>query len=387
MKKVLLRAPVLSKSGYGEHSRQIFRYLLSKSNIDVKVQAVPWGMTPWSVNPESEGGLIGEAIKRSVGENDKNFDISFQVQLPNEWDPSIAKYNIGVTAGVETDISNPLWTSVHCEKMDKVIVPSQHTKSTLIKSSSTNTDIAVVPECYYDELTLDFDPLAINLETDFNFLTVGVLTGHTPQTDRKNLFYLIKWFIEEFKENKDVGLVVKTNSGRDTTIDKRNTKIILKRVLDELGYQGTPKVYLLHGAMNREEMTSLYKHPSIKAFVSCTRGEGFGLPFLESAVAGLPVIATGWSAHKEFMSKGKWIDVKYKLDKVHSSKIDRNIFVDGAKWAEVDEKDFKKRLKTFKEKPEMPKEWAEKLSEKLKKEYSFKAVCQKYDEALEGLLK
>ena len=106
-------------------------------------------------------------------------------------------------------------------------------------------------------------------------------------------------------------------------------------MLDELGHKGTPKVYLLHGQMSRPEMCGLYKDPSIKAFLSCTRGEGFGLPHLESAVSGLPVIATNWSSHKEFLDKGKWIKLDYDLVDVDPTKIDNNIFVKGMQWAEV----------------------------------------------------
>ena len=95
-------------------------------------------------------------------------------------------------------------------------------------------------------------------------------------------------------------------------------------------------------------MTGIYKHESVKAFLSCTRGEGFGLPFLESAAADLPVIATNWSAHTEFLNMGKWIKLDYDLNEVHSSKFDNNIFVENTKWAECSEKDFKKIIKEYK---------------------------------------
>tara|TARA_Y100001938_G_scaffold150888_2_gene244167 strand:- start:629 stop:1792 length:1164 start_codon:yes stop_codon:yes gene_type:complete len=386
MKKVLLRAPVLSKSGYGEHSRQILRYLLEKPNLDVSIQVLHWGMTPWSVNHDDENGLIGEALKRTAPDDAKNYDVSIQVQLPNEWDTTYAKYNVGVTAGVETDICSPLWTSVHCEKMDKVIVPSEHTKKTLVKSALTKVNIDVVPEAYYEELRNDYDDLSLNLDTKFNFLTVGVLTGQNPYTDRKNLFFLIKWFVEEFRNNPNVGLIVKTNSGRDTSVDKHGTKNLLKKVLKEIGHDSFPRVYLLHGSMSRSEMTSLYKDESVKAFISCTRGEGFGLPFLESAVAGLPVIATDWSAHTEFLNKGKWIKVENKLEPIHNSKIDNNIFVQGARWAECSELDFKKKISTFYKKPHTPTKWAKELSSELIETHSFRTISKKYDEVLGEVL-
>ena len=116
-------------------------------------------------------------------------DARVQVQLPNEWDPALARFNVGVTAAVETDKCNPLWTSVHCSKMNRVIVPSNHTKNTMLASGVTQTPIHVVPEAYFSELLNEPKFLEVDLDTEFNIITVGVLTGVTPDTDRKNLFY------------------------------------------------------------------------------------------------------------------------------------------------------------------------------------------------------
>ena len=386
MKKVVIRAPLLTKSGYGVHSRQLFQYLISRPDLEVYTQCVPWGTTPWYTNTEDNDGLIGEIIKRSAPNNDLKYDVSFQVILPNEWDASLANYNVGVTAGVETDICNPIWTAVHCSKMDKVIVPSDHTKQSLEKSASSSTPIHVVPESYFSELLKDPKELPLDLETDFNFLTVGVMTGDRPETDRKNLFYLIRWFIEEFKNDKNVGLVIKTNRGRETKIDLFNTKTLMDNLLRQLGHKGTPKIHLLHGNMTREEMNSLYKHPKIKCLISATRGEGFGLPLLEAAVAKLPVLATGWSAHTEFLNKGKWVKFDYDLKPVDPSRIDGNIFVQGAQWAEVSETSFKKSIRKFYKSSETPKNWAKELSKKLKETHSLSSIFKEYDKVLQEVL-
>ena len=377
----------MSQSGYGEHTRQIFRYLLTKKDIDVSVQITPWGITPWHLDENYYGGIIGEAIKRSHVKPGEVYDVSFQVQLPNEWDTSVAKYNVGVTAAVETTRANPMWTVTHCEKMDKVIVPSQHAKNSLTVNGEISTDIVVVPESYYDELVEDPKDLDLGLTTSFNFLTIGVLTGLTPDTDRKNLLYLIKWFYEEFKNDSDVGLVIKTSAGRETTLDRNNTKVLLKNVLKEIGYNGVPKIYLLHGSMTREDMTSLYKHNDIKAFLSLTKGEGFGLPHLEAAVSGLPVIATNWSAHKEFLDKGKWIKVDYDLEKIPQSRVDGSIFVENSKWAIAKEKDVKKKLRTFRQKSSTPTSWAKDLSKKLIESYNQETINNIYNETIGDILR
>ena len=385
MKNVVIRAPLLSRSGYGVHSRQIFHYLLQKENINLRTQIVPWGMTPWYTNPEECGGLAGEAMRRT-SQPGESHDISFQVILPNEWDASLAKFNVGVTAGVETTLCNPEWCTEHCNKMNLVIVPSEHTKNAFMNSAPVQTDIRVVPESYFSELLEEPDDLNLGLETNFNFLTVGVLTGISPETDRKNLFYLIKWFLETFNQDPDVGLIVKTNRGRETTIDKRLTGQLLSDLLKELGHTGTPKVYLLHGDMSRKEMNSLYRDEKVKALVSATRGEGFGLPILEASVAGLPVIATNWSAHTEFMNRGKWIKVDYELRPIGAQRVDNAIFMDNSWWAYPKEESMKASLTKFRRKPEIPGQWAKELSQTLQKEYSIEAICQKYDDVLGNIL-
>ena len=386
MKSVVIRAPLLSKSGYGEHSRQIFKYLLTKPGLEITTQVVPWGITPWSVGDSSFDNLGGEITRRSAQDPNKKYEIAIQVQLPNEWDAGLANFNIGVTAGVETDRCNPLWPTIHCNKMDLIIVPSQHTKETIENSGKTTTPIVVIPECYFSQLNDDPEPIDLDLKTDFNFLTVGVLTGATPATDRKNLFYLLKWFVEEFKNDKTVGLIIKTNRGRESTIDRKITLGILSKILHELGHQRNPRVYLLHGNMSREEMNSLYRHPRVKALLSATRGEGFGLPMLEAAAAALPVIATNWSAHTEFLNKGRWIKVDYTLQPIDKSRLDNQIFVPGASWAEVSEVAFKKAMRKFRKSNDIPKKWAKGLSKKLKESHSESAIFHAYEQALSKVL-
>ena len=47
MKKVMLIcAPVSSRSGYGDHARDLVRSFLKLDKFDVKILDVPWGSTP-----------------------------------------------------------------------------------------------------------------------------------------------------------------------------------------------------------------------------------------------------------------------------------------------------------------------------------------------------
>ena len=56
---------MLSISGYGVHSRQIFKWLESRHDIDLKVQVLQWGNTTWMLNGDLEDGLIGRIMEKT----------------------------------------------------------------------------------------------------------------------------------------------------------------------------------------------------------------------------------------------------------------------------------------------------------------------------------
>ena len=204
--KVVVRAPSLTMSGYGVHSRQICDWALSREDFDVRFDLLNWGVNSWYIDEKYFDGLAGKIMQRSTADWDKDAkpEISIQCQLPNEWDPQLAQVNIGVTAAVETDRCNPEWVS-NCNQMHAVIVPSQHTADVLTNSGEIRTRIFVIPESFFNECLDEehseqsaIDSTLQKMETKFNFLMLGQITANSATMDRKNTFNSLKLFCEVF---------------------------------------------------------------------------------------------------------------------------------------------------------------------------------------------
>jgi glycosyltransferase involved in cell wall biosynthesis len=384
MASVLIRGPLLSQSGYGVHSRQVFKWLI-KSGHDVKCQILPWGITPWYLNESSLDGLIGEIMKRSSQPNGV-FDISFQIQLPDEWDTSIARKNIGVTAAVETTVCNPAWITA-CNRMDGVIVPSDFTKEVLDNTGKITKPVSVIPESFPENFEDDIKKSKfLNLKSKHNFLLFGQLTDPNPNLDRKNTINAIKWFCEKYKNRKDIGLIVKTNMGTSSTLDKRLSVNTLQKVLADVRQGSYPRVMLLHGNMDNDELFKLYNDTSLIALISATRGEGYGLPMIEAAAAGLPVMATNWSGHKTFLQDSCWLPIKYNLIQIPQGRIDGRIFVPNSMWANVDEDDFKICLDRIHKQRSSYRKKALKQREIVLRKFSQRSIEVMYDKFMEEIL-
>ena len=385
-KLVVIKGPLLTQSGYGVHCRQVFKWLISREDFDVKCIVTPWGTCSWIL--DSKNIIIQEIMKRSINDENQPFDISFQVQLPNEWNPFLAKQNIGITAAVETNTCNPDWVEC-CNRMDKVIVPSTFTKKVLVSTGADESNIKVIHESYPESFDSnennDILEFLDKIETKKNFLILGQITGGNIFSDRKNLFNTIKAFIEAYKDNKDVGLIFKTNLGRNTKIDKGKTISLVKNLVKEVGKGVFPKIYILHGKLSESQLKYLYSHEKVSYLLTATRGEGFGLPILEASSQGLPVIATNWSGHLDFMNLGSFTKLPYKLTEIHESRVDNKIFMKETKWAEVPYGQLRLFLKKAFDNYGKNKKNAKELSIKVKENFNFNKIKEDYNRLIESM--
>ena len=135
-KKILLKGPLLTRSGYGEQSRFALPALRNRSDtFDVYIQPLNWGVTSWLIENNEERQWIDQAIEKTIGfiQQGGQFDMSLQITIPNEWE-KIAPVNIGYTAGIEATKVAPQWLE-KCNLMDKIITISNFSKSAFEQTS------------------------------------------------------------------------------------------------------------------------------------------------------------------------------------------------------------------------------------------------------------
>jgi glycosyltransferase involved in cell wall biosynthesis len=306
----------------------------------------------------------------------------------------MANYNIGYTAGIETNFVSPAWLMPSLQ-MDKIIVISEHAKSGFVNAEfldpNANAGRGVkykittpIEVCHFPVKDHVIEKLNLDLKDDFNFLTV------CQWGPRKNLEQTIINFIEEFK-NEEVGLVLKINIANDSLLDKDTTEGNLKKILEHFKDRKC-SVYLLHGHMSENEMYSLYNHPKIKAIISSTHGEGFGFPLFEAACNELPVVATDWSGHLDFLTmkdedgaeKKMFAKVDFELKPIAQEHVWQGVLEAGTSWAYPLQGSFKVKMREVYKDYSRFKSWSKKLNKWIREEFSAEKVHTKFINLVAG---
>tara|TARA_Y100001938_G_scaffold151101_1_gene246001 strand:- start:18549 stop:19886 length:1338 start_codon:yes stop_codon:yes gene_type:complete len=353
---VLVSGPPATRSGYGAHARDLIHALIEMDRFDIHINSLRWGNTPMNALNERDpkDKLI---IDRILTEKSmpKQPDIHFQISVPNEFSP-IAKYNIGITAGIENTTPKGEWVE-GLNRMDMNIAVSNFVKNTFESvtydklDEKTKAKIGEVKlykpmEVLFEgadletyKKTNEFSKELVDemnkIEEKFCFLYTGHwLQGDLGQ-DRKDTGMLVKTFLKTFKNMKNAPALILKSSGATFSIIDRNELLnkinhIKKSVEGDL-----PNVYLLHGDMFDDEINELYNHPKVKAHITFTHGEGFGRPLLEACFSEKPIIAPDWSGQKDFLNKNNAILLPGTLTNVHKSAVPKEMLEENAKWFTV----------------------------------------------------
>lgn len=392
---LVFQAPVATRSGYGDHARDLLHSLYKLDKFNIKVISTRWGQTPMdALNYDNE--FHKWIVDNIIPKPQEKPDIYIQVTVPNEFQP-LGFYNIGITAAIETTACPLDW--IHgCNRMDLIIVPSEHSKKSLVdtvyneQNNQTGQLIAqhriqkpveILFEGFDEN---DFGTEAVrtvseldSIEEDFAFLFVGHWLQGDLGEDRKNVGMMIKTFTMAFKdEKKKPALILKTSSAGFSVMDREN---MIKKIKNVLGKDfGKVPIYLLHGDMTPSELNGLYEHSKVKAMLNFTKGEGFGRPLLEFSLTGKPVIVSNWSGHLDFLKTGAVL-LEGDLKPVHESAANQFLLKE-AQWFNVNISKALTKIKDVYKNYDKYKIEAFQLGKQNKQNFSLSKMTQFFDAIL-----
>ncbi len=395
----VISCPIDTYSGYGARARDFVKSLVELDKYDVKVLSQRWGSTSRGFidNNKEQWGFLNELIIPGLQEKP---DYWCMVTVPNEFQP-VGKYNIGLTAGIETTGCDIEWVK-GCNKMDLILTSSEHSKSSFLNShyqnSSNKDDIVKIEkpiEVLFEGGNLDVYKIIKKFENkelydqlnsipeDFAYINVGHWMQGDFGHDRKNIALTIKSFYETFKNKENPpALILKTCRVNSSIGDKEVIQRKISDIRDSIDGKNIPSVYLLHGEFTDVEMNEIYNHPKVKAMVSFTKGEGFGRPLLEFSLLNKPIITSGWSGHLDFLEKDYVALCGGKINPIDRSAQVKGMLIEGSQWFDIDHNYINHFLNEVFNNYDKWVEKAKNQSKHSKKNFSFDKMTKKIKELL-----
>jgi len=395
----VISSPFDCYSGYGARARDVIKAIIETDKYNVKLLSQRWGSTPWGFcKDNSEWSFLMEHILPN-NQLPKQPEVWMQITILSEFQP-IGKYNIGVTAGIETTICAPDWIE-GLNRMDLNLVSSNHSKKVFEESKferrnqQTNQVEGIIQlqkptEVLFEGANLDIYKVInqvknINLDSikeNFAYLFVGHYINGDLGEDRKNVGLLIKAFYELFKNKKTKpALILKTSMVGSSYMDREEILKRIKMIKKTVNSKDLPNVYLLHGEFTDSEMNELYNHPKVKAMVSLTKGEGFGRPLLEFSLTKKPIITTNWSGHTDFLKSELTVMLPGQMANVHPSAANQWLLKE-SQWFSVDQGQVGHYMKDVFENYKNYTENAKRQAYYSKTEFSWDKMKDKLDEYL-----
>lgn len=134
----IISAPVDTYSGYGARSRDLVKAIIETDKYDVKIAPQMWGNTPWGFTDDNPEWSFLKSYFLNSPQLPKQPEIWMQITVPNEFQ-RVGKFNIGVTAGIETTLSPGDWIE-GINRMDLTLTSSEHSKSTFVNTVLSKID-------------------------------------------------------------------------------------------------------------------------------------------------------------------------------------------------------------------------------------------------------
>jgi glycosyltransferase involved in cell wall biosynthesis len=332
MKGVKYIGQVWNQSGYAEAARN---YILALHELGVPVTVEAIRHNDQRPDLGRDGRVLASLVDRSI-----EYDRIILHDTPDTWVQRLRDEPPGIpTVGCtvwETSQLHPIWTRA-CNGVDEVWVPSRW-NAEVFRHSGVRAPIEVVPHCIELPDPESIAPAALEGIPEGAFVFYSIFHWH----ERKNPLGLLAAYLAAFSGVHDVVLVLKTyfdwaRPAGTTDTDERSDA---QRLQDEIAafkrrmkLAHYPRIVPLTGIYGRREILGLHRRGD--AFVLLQRAEGWGLPHIEAAAMGKPVVTTAYGGQTDFLGPDTAYLVDYTLRPVWG--MEWSFFYDGTqRWAEPD---------------------------------------------------
>ncbi len=329
---VLYQGFIFDGSGYSEET-WVEALGLDAAGIHLQLQTLRIARDSKKLLPRDARRRLEELKRQRV---DLSRGVFYVCAPPDLYDLSLSGiYRIARTM-FETDRIPDGWAEL-CQTMDEIWVPCQFNVETF---SGAGVDLKRLRVVHPGVDTQLFHPgvvpLAIPKTRGFNF--VSVFDWH----QRKGYDVLLRAYLNEFRADEDVALILKVYQINDpvSDLEAKLTHFIERRIGMRL--EDAPPIILLNGYLPQSRMPQLYA--AAQAFVLPSRGEGYGRPYMEAMACGLPVIATRWSGQMEFLNDHNGFPVEIEGLVEAPADVDMEYFVEH-RWAQPSVDDLRRKMR------------------------------------------
>ena len=278
--EVILRGHFYEYTGYAKVNRN-FSMSLAIDNIFVEIS--PISIRNSDIN-EVEARMLS-LLKRQVGKD----AILIDSVVPTHAKPSSKLYNILYTTA-ETNRVPKQFIDV-TELYDEVWVTSTFSKQSY-EESGCKKRILIVPPIINGNLYSEKGASYVFRPSIKKFVFTSVMTwGYRKGSDA-----LVRAFCSQFTGDDDVSLVLLISE------KSKEKQLSIKKEIDKIRSEFVfpPDIRCCMKGIPEYQMPSFYR--ACNVFVLPSRGEGFGIPYCEASLCGLPVISTKYGGQLDFLS-------------------------------------------------------------------------------------
>ena len=314
-------------SGYGNHTRGLVNAFYDLYNKEFKIG--------WECGRPQNWEVLVSGEEKLMLDNTNN-GVQVMVTMPHimplkasDHPKRLLQYCV-----FEGDKIPKFWAEhLNDERVSRVLVPSKHVFDACTNTGVLKDKLRIVPHGINTRIFNQEIKNTVPKHDKFTFLFCGGWAQ--GNRDRKDLPLLLKAFCEDFSPQEPVRLLVKINNAY------QHPQFDYGAAIHQFVPASHAELVINSETVKTETMPLLYAQADV--FCCISKGEAFGLTFLEALGCGLPCISGKWGGTNDFLNDdNSWLITPDRFEQA----TDNNLLYEGVKWAEYCVNDVRKALRT-----------------------------------------